>query len=41
MAEATPEQERELRGLGAIAVLPVGTSSEEILGAVRDALRQA
>ena len=41
MADATPEQEEELRKLGASALLSMETSSEEILGAVRDALRQA
>jgi len=41
MGDATPEQEEELRRLGASALLPMETSSAEILGAVRDALRQA
>jgi len=41
MADATPEQEEELGGLGASALLSMETSSEEILDAVRDALRQA
>ena len=40
-ADAAPEQEEELRKLGAGALLSMETSSEEILGAVRDALRQA
>lgn len=40
-ADAAAEQEEELRGLGASALLSMETSSEEILGAVRDALRQA
>jgi len=40
-ADAAAEQEEELRGLGASAVLSMETSSEEILGAVREALRQA
>ncbi|MCJ7752258.1 MAG: response regulator [Armatimonadetes bacterium] len=40
-AGATPEQEEEMRKLGASALLSRATSSEELLGAVRDALRQA
>ena len=40
-ADAAAEQEEELRKLGASALLSMETSSEEILGAVRDALRQA
>lgn len=40
MDDATGEQEEELRGLGASALLPMETSSEEIRGAVRDAFRQ-
>lgn len=40
-AEAAAEQEEGLRGLGASALLSMDASSEEILGAVRDALRQA
>ncbi|HUU55127.1 MAG TPA: response regulator [Armatimonadota bacterium] len=40
-AGATPEQEEEIRKLGASALLSRATSSEALLGAVRDALRQA
>ncbi len=40
-AGATPEQEEELRRLGPNALLSRATSSEALLGAVRDALRQA
>ena len=39
-ADATPEQEEELGGLGASAMLPMERASGEILGAVREALRQ-
>lgn len=40
-AGATSEQEEEIRELGASALLSTETSSEALLGAVRDALRQA